>query len=88
VICGAPASWCDAHHVLEWKADNGLTDIDNAVLLCPAHHYWLHHSAYQMSMIGGRPHLLAPFHIDPAQTWRPVGNSRILMTRALTLARG
>jgi len=88
VICGAPASWCDAHHVLEWKADNGLTDIDNAVLLCPAHHYWLHHSAYQMSMIDGRPHLLAPFHIDPAQTWRPVGNSRTLMTRALTLARG
>ena len=83
MICGAPASWCDVHHVKEWSADGGLTDIDNGVLLCPAHHQWIHHSDYQLAMINGRPHLLAPFAADPTQTWRPVGGNRIHRTRAL-----
>ncbi len=79
VICGAPPGRTDAHHLLEVGADNGPTDIDNGVLLCPADHHWLHHSDYQMAMIGGRPHLLAPPWIDPSQTWVPLRRSRLLM---------
>ncbi len=39
--CTAPAAWSKAHHVLHW-ADGGLSDIDNAALLCQRHHTTVH----------------------------------------------
>ena len=39
--CGAPAAWARAHHVVHW-ADGGLSDIDNAALLCQRHHTFVH----------------------------------------------
>jgi len=77
--CTAPPSWCHAHHVEEWKAHghHGSTDLDNGVLLCPAHHHMLHDSAFTMKMIDGRPRLLAPPWIDRDQEWRPVGRGRV-----------
>ncbi|HET6968801.1 MAG TPA: DUF222 domain-containing protein [Ornithinibacter sp.] len=39
--CTAPATWTKAHHVLHW-ADGGLSDIDNATLLCQLHHTVVH----------------------------------------------
>ncbi|KGN40325.1 HNH endonuclease signature motif containing protein [Knoellia aerolata] len=39
--CDAPASWCDAHHLIHW-ADGGATDLDNAALLCQRHHTTVH----------------------------------------------
>ncbi|KGN40248.1 HNH endonuclease [Knoellia aerolata DSM 18566] len=39
--CDAPASWCDAHHLVHW-ADGGATDITNAALLCQRHHTAVH----------------------------------------------
>ena len=41
VICGANPSLCQAHHVKFWSL-GGPTDIDNLVLLCHAHHRWVH----------------------------------------------
>ena len=42
VICGAPNSFCQAHHVIFWE-DGGPTDIDNLVLLCSdCHHHKIH----------------------------------------------
>ena len=38
-----PASWSRAHHVGHW-ADGGLSDIDNAALLCERHHTLVHHT--------------------------------------------
>ena len=29
----SPSSWCDGHHVKEFEADDGPTNIDNGVLL-------------------------------------------------------
>ena len=40
--CSRPPSWCDAHHLAEWQADHGSTDLDNLVLLCWQHHADLH----------------------------------------------
>lgn len=75
--CPAPARQCDAHHVIEWDdAGNGPTNIDNGVLLCSAHHQYLHASRFQIRMITGKPHLLAPAWIDPTQTWTPMGKAR------------
>ena len=74
--CTAPPSWCHAHHVDEWQA-GGKTDVDNGVLLCPAHHHMLHSSPFAMKMIDGRPRLLAPPWLDPSREWRPLGKSRL-----------
>ncbi|MFD4367163.1 DUF222 domain-containing protein [Rhodococcus sp. NPDC058521] len=47
--CGAPASWCEGHHIVHW-ADHGPTDLNNLVLLCRFHHRLLHHSRWEVVM--------------------------------------
>ncbi|MGA8045498.1 MAG: DUF222 domain-containing protein [Dermatophilaceae bacterium] len=39
--CTAPAGWTRVHHVKHW-VDGGLSDIDNAALLCQRHHSYVH----------------------------------------------
>ncbi|PJJ71285.1 uncharacterized protein DUF222 [Diaminobutyricimonas aerilata] len=85
--CTAPPSWCHAHHLLEWE-HGGPTDLDNGVLLCAAHHHMLHNSGYRMETIRGKPHLLAPPHIDPHQRWRPLGRQRATRTPATAARSG
>ncbi len=51
--CTAPASWSKAHHVVHW-ADGGLSDIDNAALLCQRHHT-LVHKRRLIAEVRGRP---------------------------------
>lgn len=40
--CDRPASWCETHHIDEYAAHNGLTNVDRGVLLCRYHHLDLH----------------------------------------------
>jgi hypothetical protein len=44
--CDAPASWCDAHHLVHW-ADGGASDLSNAALLCQRHHTTVHRQRYR-----------------------------------------
>jgi hypothetical protein len=44
VLCRAPMHRCRLHHVDEFFADEGLTDIENLVALCNRCHKWLHRS--------------------------------------------
>jgi hypothetical protein len=83
VNCGAPPGACEGHHVNEWVADEGLTDVDNGLLLCSGCHHMIHTNDFTLRMIGGRPHMLAPPWLDPSQTWRPLGNPRLKMIAAL-----
>jgi len=83
--CGARAGSCEGHHVIPFS-EGGPTHIDNAVLLCPFHHAMLPDSNFEMRMIRGRPHLLAPPWIDPDQRWIPLGKSRIARLNALRKA--
>jgi Domain of unknown function (DUF222) len=46
--CGAPAGWCDAHHVIHWHHD-GPTDICNLALLCRHHHGVTHRRGWTMT---------------------------------------
>ncbi|HEY5320757.1 MAG TPA: DUF222 domain-containing protein [Galbitalea sp.] len=80
LLCDAPATWADTHHVEEYWTHGavGTTDVDNGVMLCGPHHDFIHHTEWQIAMIGGIPHLLAPPHVDPSQTWKRLGNSRVL----------
>jgi hypothetical protein len=41
--CDRPPSWTEAHHIDEWDAHDGRTDIDQGVSLCCHHHMWVHH---------------------------------------------
>ena len=39
--CGAPAPWCDTHHLVRYR-DGGSTSVDNGALLCGRHHRYVH----------------------------------------------
>jgi len=81
--CHSPSAWADGHHVREYERDKGPTNIDNGVLLCPHHHRMLHHSDYEMRMVGGRPYLIPPVFIDAERTPILLGRSRIGVNLAL-----
>ncbi|MGZ4693329.1 MAG: DUF222 domain-containing protein [Acidimicrobiales bacterium] len=46
--CDAPASWCDAHHVIAWE-DLGPTELWNLALLCRHHHGVTHRNGWTMT---------------------------------------
>jgi hypothetical protein len=39
--CGAPAPWCDVHHLTRFR-DRGPTSLTNGALLCGRHHRYVH----------------------------------------------
>ena len=58
--CDRPASYCEAHHIDHWGADEGRTDIDRGVLLCRFHHMQLHNNKWKITRDGRGPFLLHP----------------------------
>ncbi|SDO05114.1 HNH endonuclease signature motif containing protein [Geodermatophilus sp. DSM 45219] len=60
--CGAPTSWCDVHHLLEW-INGGDTSLENSALLCERHHTKVHHGFRVERQPDGR-----------WRTWRPDGS--------------
>jgi hypothetical protein len=50
-----------AHHIVHW-GDNGLTELDNLVLLCSRHHHLVHEDHWQ---ICGRPGQAEPLQFRP-----------------------
>lgn len=52
--CDRPPSWCDAHHCQPWE-HGGRTSVDNGVLLCRAHHTFIHKKRWSIRVEHGRP---------------------------------
>ncbi len=51
----APATWCDAHHVVHW-ADGAPTSASNLLLLCRRHHRMVHRSGgFGVELVEGVP---------------------------------
>ncbi|KAF0964821.1 HNH endonuclease signature motif containing protein [Rhodococcus sp. T7] len=74
--CGAPASWCEAHHAVHW-VDGGLTDMDNLVLLCGFHHRLIHHDGWEVQIGADRhPWFIPPPSVDPFRQPLPSHNRR------------
>lgn len=67
--CTAPAPWTEAHHIIPWQA-GGLTDLNNAALLCSYHHTLIHNSQWTATINQGTPHFTPPWYLDPTQTPR------------------
>jgi len=45
VLCSAPTSECEAHHLLPWNAPlTGETNIDNMALVCTDCHHFIHNT--------------------------------------------
>ena len=51
--CRIDASRTTAHHVKEWFAENGPTDLDNLVLLCSKHHHAVHEGRWRITATPG-----------------------------------
>jgi hypothetical protein len=46
--CDRPPSWCEAHHIDEWDAHHGHTNIADGVLLCRFHHLLVHDRGWRI----------------------------------------
>ena len=51
--CDRPPSWTEAHHIDEWDAHGGRTDVDDGVALCRHHHMWVHDGERRIVREGG-----------------------------------
>ncbi|POH68025.1 HNH endonuclease signature motif containing protein [Cryobacterium zongtaii] len=65
--CDRPPAFTEAHHIEHWLRDHGRTDINQGILLCPAHHLLLHNQHWQIFENTGRYWLRPPTTIDPGQ---------------------
>ncbi len=54
--CDRPPEWCEAHHLREFAARGGLTNVDEMALLCHHHHHALHDLAWTLT--GDATHLI------------------------------
>lgn len=52
--CDRPPSWTEAHHIDEWDAHRGRTDLADGVSLCRHHHMWVHDGGRRVVREGGR----------------------------------
>jgi hypothetical protein len=66
VVCGAPPSQCEAHHVIHW-ADGGITAVSNLALLCKRHHIDLHSGHWQIRILNGTVQVTRPSWSTPTQ---------------------
>lgn len=72
-MCGAPPSWCEAHHIQEWSTQAGKTDVTNGVMLCRRCHQDLHNQGWVVEATLNETWFTPPAYIDPQQRPRPGG---------------
>ncbi|WP_162924995.1 DUF222 domain-containing protein [Mycetocola zhujimingii] len=58
--CECPPSMTEAHHINEWVAHEGCTDLADGILLCPYHHTLVHTFGYRVVRIEGEYYLIPP----------------------------
>jgi hypothetical protein len=77
--CRKRATHTHGHHVV-FAGQGGPTNIDNLVLLCPAHHAALHQGAFQIRIIDGMPYLRDSIDAINDDAWTPASHNRLTLT--------
>ncbi|WP_297081359.1 HNH endonuclease signature motif containing protein [uncultured Demequina sp.] len=72
-MCGAPPSWCEAHHIREWSRESGRTDLDNGVMLCTRCHHDVHRQGWRIHATPTQVWFTPPASIDRDRRRRPGG---------------
>lgn len=80
--CGLDLSYAEAHHIRWWTRDQGRTDLDNGVMLCPPCHTRIHHDGWMITVRDGQVWFTPPPHVDPDQKPRLGGRARFGLPRA------
>ena len=63
--CTAPGYWCEVHHIREWVADHGPTDVDQLTLACPGDHQLIQPGGWQTQKNQtGHTEWIPPPHLD------------------------
>lgn len=57
--CDRPPEWTDAHHIIHW-VDGGKTRLNNLVLLCRAHHRYVHEDGWHIGWGDGGSVVVRP----------------------------
>ena len=70
--CTRGPKWCQVHHVVSW-IDDGLSDLDNMILVCARHHRELHHTGWTVRIRHGTPEFTPPEWLDPER--KPIRNT-------------
>ena len=79
--CDRPPSWCEAHHINEWKRDRGRTDVADGVLLCRHHHLLVHNNGWRVARRKTDYFLVPPAAVDAKQAPIPAPSKSALMRR-------
>jgi hypothetical protein len=66
--CDRPASYTEAHHIDEWAAHHGKTNIADSILFCHFHHMLIHHEHWRVQRKNSVYWLVPP----PGDTRKPI----------------
>jgi hypothetical protein len=76
--CRRRAASCHTHHVI-FSSRGGPTDVDNGVMLCPAHHHALHQGSFEIKMVDGMPYIRAGVDKYDDNAWKPASRNRLVL---------
>ncbi len=81
--CDRPPSYTEAHHLQEWAADSGRTDLADGILLCRYCHMLIHNNGWKITRTGSDYCAVPPPSVDPQRRPIPLpGKSPLVQTRA------
>ena len=83
--CDRPASWTEAHHIVEWSR-GGCTDVADGILLCKHHHLLIHNNGWRIERERADYFLLPPIDHDPLRRRIPMPSKNRTYRRALQIA--
>ena len=79
-MCGAPPSYCEAHHI-EWWSRGGRSDLSNGVLLCVGCHHTVHRGEWDIKATPEEIWIIPPASVDPQRRPRRGGRARFGLSR-------
>ena len=77
-MCGAPPSWCEAHHIEWWDRDGGRSDLANGVMLCVSCHHRVHQQPWEIDASATDVWFRPPGSVDARRPWRQGGRATFL----------